>query len=238
MRYAAYVRVSREEQVLGYSLEAQERLVRDWVGQQRGDLSGDLVVVYRDEGHSARTDDRPAFQQMVADARSGQFEAIVVHKFDRLARDRYDAVAYKTLWRSKLGIKVLSASEPSQDSDGALGMLVEGILEVVAPTGTRSTWPPRRARASAKRQKRASGTARRRPATAPGGVKPAPSPTAPATAPMPASPTGEMARPSSPIRSRRKRSGWPSSGTAAANGATGTSPTCSTRPALRPRMGR
>jgi hypothetical protein len=69
---------------------------------------------------------------MVADARTGQFEAIVVHKFDRLARDRYDAVAYKTLWRSKLGIKVLSASEPSQDSDGALGMLVEGILEVVA----------------------------------------------------------------------------------------------------------
>jgi len=132
MRYAAYVRVSREEQVLGYSLEAQERLVRDWVGQQRGDLSGELAAVYRDEGHSARTDDRPAFQQMVADARSGQFEAIVVHKFDRLARDRYDAVAYKTLWRSKLGIKVLSASEPSQDSDGALGMLVEGILEVVA----------------------------------------------------------------------------------------------------------
>jgi site-specific DNA recombinase len=132
MRYAAYVRVSREEQVLGYSLEAQERLVRDWVGQQRGDLTGELVALYRDEGHSARTDDRPAFQQMVADARGGQFEAIVVHKFDRLARDRYDAVAYKTLWRSKLGIKVLSASEPSQDSDGALGMLVEGILEVVA----------------------------------------------------------------------------------------------------------
>jgi site-specific DNA recombinase len=132
MRYAAYVRVSREEQVLGYSLEAQERLVRDWVGQQRGDLAGELVSVYRDEGHSARTDDRPAFQQLVADARAGQFDAIVVHKFDRLARDRYDAVAYKTLWRSKLGIKVLSASEPSQDSDGALGMLVEGILEVVA----------------------------------------------------------------------------------------------------------
>jgi DNA invertase Pin-like site-specific DNA recombinase len=132
MRYAAYVRVSREEQVLGYSLEAQERLVRDWVGQQRGDLAGELVSVYRDEGHSARTDDRPAFQQLVADARVGQFDAIVVHKFDRLARDRYDAVAYKTLWRSKLGIKVLSASEPSQDSDGALGMLVEGILEVVA----------------------------------------------------------------------------------------------------------
>jgi DNA invertase Pin-like site-specific DNA recombinase len=132
MRCAAYVRVSREEQVLGYSLEAQERLVRDWVSQQRGELSGELVAVYRDEGHSARTDDRPAFQQMVADARTGQFEAIVVHKFDRLARDRYDAVAYKTLWRNKLGIKVLSASEPSQDSDGPLGMLVEGILEVVA----------------------------------------------------------------------------------------------------------
>jgi site-specific DNA recombinase len=132
MRYAMYVRVSREEQVMGYSLDAQERLAADWIRQQRGELTGERVAVYRDEGHSARTDDRPAFQQMVADARAGQFDAIVVHKFDRLARDRYDAVAYKKLLRNKLGVRVLSASEPSEDSDGALGMLVEGILEVVA----------------------------------------------------------------------------------------------------------
>ncbi len=132
MRYVAYVRVSREEQVLGYSLEAQERLIGDWVRQQHGALRGELVAIYRDEGHSARTDDRPAFQQMIADARAGQFDALVVHKFDRLARDRQDSVTYKALLRRKLGLKVFSASEPSEDSDGSLGVLIEGILEVVA----------------------------------------------------------------------------------------------------------
>jgi site-specific DNA recombinase len=132
VRYAAYVRVSRDEQVLGYSLDAQERLVADWVRNQNGDLAGDVAVVYRDEGHSARTDDRPAFQQMIADARAERFDGIVVHKFDRLARDRQDSVTYKALLRKKLGIKVLSASEPSEDTDGSLGMLIEGILEVVA----------------------------------------------------------------------------------------------------------
>jgi site-specific DNA recombinase len=132
MRYATYVRVSRDEQVMGYSLEAQERLVGEWVQRQEGDLAGEQVAIYRDEGHSARTDDRPAFQQMIADARAGRFDALVVHKFDRLARDRYDSVTYKALLRKKLGLKVLSASEPSQDSDGSLGVLIEGILEVVA----------------------------------------------------------------------------------------------------------
>jgi DNA invertase Pin-like site-specific DNA recombinase len=124
--------VSRDEQVPGYSLDAQERLVADWVRNQSGDLAGDVAVVYRDEGHSARTADRPAFQQMIADARAGRFDAIVVHKFDRLARDREDSVTYKALLRKKLGLKVLSASEPSEDSDGSLGVLIEGILEVVA----------------------------------------------------------------------------------------------------------
>ena len=132
MRYAAYVRVSRDEQVLGYSLDAQERLIADWVRNQTGDLAGDLAVIYRDEGYSARTDDRPAFQQMIADARARRFDAVIVHKFDRLARDRQDSVTYKALLRKKLGLKVLSASEPSEDSDGSLGVLIEGILEVVA----------------------------------------------------------------------------------------------------------
>ena len=31
MRYAAYIRVSHEEQVSGYSLDAQRRAIQDWV---------------------------------------------------------------------------------------------------------------------------------------------------------------------------------------------------------------
>jgi site-specific DNA recombinase len=43
-----------------------------------------------------------------------------------------DAIAYKTLLRKELGLRVRSVSEPFEDSNGALGLLVEGILEIVA----------------------------------------------------------------------------------------------------------
>src|SRR3954465_14229348 len=82
VRAAVYERVSSEEQVEGYSLDAQDRAgklycdAHDW----------QLVNVYRDEGRSARTDDlakRPDFQQMLADAEAGLLDVVVVHKLDR-----------------------------------------------------------------------------------------------------------------------------------------------------------
>jgi site-specific DNA recombinase len=43
-----------------------------------------------------------------------------------------DALAIKSLLRHDYGIKVFSVSEPSEDSDGPMGALVEGIMESVA----------------------------------------------------------------------------------------------------------
>jgi site-specific DNA recombinase len=128
MRYAAYVRVSREEQVQGYSLDAQRRALREWVAGK----GGTLVTIYADEGESALTADRTAFQKMRLDARNGRFDALVVHKFDRFARNRTDSLAVKSLLRYDYKIKVFSATEPSEDSDGPIGALIEGIMEYVA----------------------------------------------------------------------------------------------------------
>jgi site-specific DNA recombinase len=69
---------------------------------------------------------------MRRDARKRKFDAVVVHKFDRFARNRTDALAIKSLLRYDYGIKVFSASEPSEDSDGPIGALIEGIMESVA----------------------------------------------------------------------------------------------------------
>src|SRR5215211_1656489 len=86
LRAALYARVSSEEQVQGYSLDAQDRAgnayceAHDW----------DLVATYRDEGKSARTDDlakRPDFLRMLGDAEAGLLDVIVVHKLDRFARN-------------------------------------------------------------------------------------------------------------------------------------------------------
>jgi site-specific DNA recombinase len=86
LRAALYIRVSSEEQVEGYSLDAQER-----AGRLYGDAHGWTVVqVYRDEGKSARTDDlakRPAFQHLLADAEAGRIDVVIVHKLDRFSRN-------------------------------------------------------------------------------------------------------------------------------------------------------
>ncbi len=88
--------------------------------------------MYVDEGSSGRTADRPAFKDMRRDARKRKFDAIIVHKFDRFARNRTESLAIKSLLRHDYGIKVFSVSEPSEDSDGPMGALIEGIMESVA----------------------------------------------------------------------------------------------------------
>lgn len=83
---ALYVRVSSQEQIEGYSLDAQER-----AGRAYAEAHGwEVTAIYRDEGRSARTDDvgkRPAFGQMLADAERGVFTVLIVHKLDRFARN-------------------------------------------------------------------------------------------------------------------------------------------------------
>ena len=128
MRYAAYVRISSDEQIGNYSVDAQKRAIETWVVSN----GGILTQVYIDEGHSGRTAERPAFKKLRRDARQRKFDAIIVHKFDRFARNRTESLAIKSLLRHDYGIKVYSVSEPSEDSDGPMGALIEGIMESVA----------------------------------------------------------------------------------------------------------
>jgi site-specific DNA recombinase len=128
MRYAGYVRISSEDQVGNFSLDAQKRAIEKYVHDQ----GGVLVRFYIEEAKTATNDDRPAFLEMRRDARRHLFDALVVHKFDRLARNRENALAIKSLLRRDFGIKVFSVTEPSEDSDGPVGALMEGIMESVA----------------------------------------------------------------------------------------------------------
>jgi site-specific DNA recombinase len=128
MRYAGYVRISSDDQVGNFSIDAQKHAIQNWVKAH----GGKLVKMYADEAHTGRDENRPAFQEMRRDARKGKFDALIVHKFDRLARNRANALAFKSLLRHDYDIKVLSVTEPSEDSDGPLGALIEGIMEAVA----------------------------------------------------------------------------------------------------------
>ena len=44
---------------------------------------------------SAKTDNRPEFQNMIIDSNKKLFDMIIVWKLDRFARNRYDSARYK-----------------------------------------------------------------------------------------------------------------------------------------------
>ena len=68
--------------------------------------------IFRDDGISGRTArKRPAFNTMIGTAKltPKPFEAILLWKFSRFARNREDSIVYKSMLR-KLGIEVISIS--------------------------------------------------------------------------------------------------------------------------------
>jgi len=129
LRAAIYCRVSTEEQATeGQSISAQKKALIDYAQRNH------MVVVdeFIDEGVSARTADRPQFQRMISSAKKKPrpFDLILIHKTDRFARNREDAIVYKSLLRRDCGIDVRSITEQFEDSP--TGKLLEGMMEVMA----------------------------------------------------------------------------------------------------------
>lgn len=122
---AIYARYSSHAQ-RAESIDQQVDVCRDWCAGH----GLEVVAVYADEARSGRsTEGREQFLQMVADARSGAFSAVVVYKLDRMARDRYDMAIYRKQLRDA-GVEVKSAMESIPD--GPEGRLLEAVVEGVA----------------------------------------------------------------------------------------------------------
>lgn len=129
MNIVIYLRVSSEQQAdRELSIPAQREALQRYA-DERG---WNIIDEYVDEAKSAKTDARPAFQRMIAAAQQPDknFEAILVHKFDRFSRSREDHVVYKSLLK-KRGVLVLSAMEPTEPNSPH-GVLLEGMLEVIS----------------------------------------------------------------------------------------------------------
>lgn len=125
IRVAAYCRYSSEAQKDGYSIKAQLNAIKSWC-----DKDGyEIVATYIDEARSGTNDVRENFQAMIADSSKGLFDAVVVHKLDRFARDRYDSAIYKKKLKDN-GVKVFSVLERLDDSPESI--IMEGLLEAMA----------------------------------------------------------------------------------------------------------
>jgi site-specific DNA recombinase len=125
MKAAIYARYSSDSQ-REESIDAQIRAINDYA-KKEGYI---IVKIYTDEAYSAKTDDRPQFQQMIRDAGTKLFDVILVHKLDRFARNRYDSAYYKKQLKDA-GIRLVSVLEKLDDSPESviLESLIEGLAE-------------------------------------------------------------------------------------------------------------
>ncbi|MDI3478550.1 MAG: site-specific recombinase, partial [Thermoanaerobacterium sp.] len=124
MKAAAYCRYSSDNQ-REESIEAQIRAIKEYA--ERNNI--EIIKIYADEARSATTDDRPQFLQMIKDSEINIFQAVIVHKLDRFARNRYDSAFYKRQLK-KNGIKLISVLEQLDDSPESI--ILESVLEGMA----------------------------------------------------------------------------------------------------------
>ena len=88
-----YVRVSSKDQVLGFSLDSQEKVCREFSKRS----GHDVLQVFREEGESAKTTDRTELQKMLrfCEKNKKQIGRVVIYKVDRMSRVVSDYLALK-----------------------------------------------------------------------------------------------------------------------------------------------
>ena len=126
-----YLRVSTAQQAAtdrdneGYSIAAQ----REACLRKATDLGAVVIEQYVDAGESARSQDRPALQHMLKRLSAGGISYVIVHKVDRLARNRADD-ALINLDIKAAGAQLVSVTENIDATPS--GTLVHGIMSSIA----------------------------------------------------------------------------------------------------------
>ena len=122
-----YYRVSSNEQVLGFSLDNQEKFCKEF-SQKEG---YNILKTWREEGESAKTQNRTELQLMMryCEQNKKQIARVVVYKVDRLSRNTADYLALKAFF-NRLGITLVSATEKLEDTPG--GKFYETLLSAAA----------------------------------------------------------------------------------------------------------
>ena len=123
-----YARVSTVRQAQeGYSIDAQIQLCKEFANK----LKFKVKHVFADRGESGTALDRPQFQEMLNRCEEKEVSAVIVFHIDRLARNEYDFFFIKGKFE-KLGIRILSVSQPSSVENTPESHLIEGIMANVS----------------------------------------------------------------------------------------------------------
>lgn len=126
-----YLRVSTKEQAVkggeaeGFSIPAQ----REACKRKAESLQAVVVEEFADRGESAKTADRPDLQRLLKFVAEQPVKYVIVHKVDRLARNRADDVAIN-LALQQAGAELVSVSENIDQTPS--GLLLHGIMSSIA----------------------------------------------------------------------------------------------------------
>ena len=127
----SYLRVSTREQAErggteeGFSIPAQ----REANQRKAADLGARVVREFVDAGESARSADRDGLRDMLAFIAASRVNFCIVHKLDRLARNRADDIEIHQALLAA-GVTLVSATESIDQTPS--GMLVHGIMSSIA----------------------------------------------------------------------------------------------------------
>ncbi len=127
----SYLRVSTKEQAErggrdeGFSIPAQ----REANLRKARELDAIITEEFVDAGESARKADRPDLMRMIEYVKTHPVAYCIVHKVDRLARNRADDVAIH-LALKEAGVMLVSATENIDETPS--GMLLHGIMSTIA----------------------------------------------------------------------------------------------------------
>lgn len=130
-RAVSYLRVSTKRQAErggeaeGFSIPAQ----RDANRKKAQALGAFIVKEFVDRGESARSTKRPELQQMLEYLAENQVDYVIVHKVDRLARNREDDVMIGRAI-AEAGAVLVSTTENIDQTPS--GMLLHGIMASIA----------------------------------------------------------------------------------------------------------
>ena len=117
-RLAIYLRRSSPgEESKNYSLSNQQDDIEKWPEYPQHTL----FKTYSDPGGKSYTLNRPVFLRLLADAKAGRFDLVVVGKWDRLSRMQ-DQQAVAIFQLQQYGVKVVATTEPIPD--GPMGTLI------------------------------------------------------------------------------------------------------------------
>lgn len=120
--YARYSSANQREE----SIDAQLRAIREYCTRE----NIELIAEFKDEAISGKSDNREDFQNMISQLLKGhlQVDFVLVHKFNRFARNKYDSALYKKKLKD-IDVKVISVSQKIDDTPE--GELLEGFLETI-----------------------------------------------------------------------------------------------------------